>query len=93
MKTQGARFTLGQVVLTPAAIAALSRAATNAATLLDRHVSGDWGNVPPEDAKENEFSLEHGFRIMSSYAVGSETVWVLTQATRAYTTLLTPQEY
>jgi hypothetical protein len=25
---------------------------------LTRHVSGDWGEVPPEDIKENELSLQ-----------------------------------
>jgi hypothetical protein len=92
MKTKTALFPLGKVVATPGALESLERTGTSPSSLLDRHVAGDWGNVPPEDAKENEFSLEHRFRIMSSYAVGSETVWVLTEANRTYTTLLTPRE-
>jgi len=34
---------------------------------LSRHVTGDWGEIPEEDRKENQFSLEKGFRLMSSY--------------------------
>ena len=26
-----------------------------------RHQCGDWGDVPPEDARENEFSVLNGF--------------------------------
>jgi hypothetical protein len=86
-------FELGRIVATPDALNLLTITGTNPIELLDRHVGGDWGTVPPEDAKENEFSLKHGFRIMSSYAVGSETIWILTEANRAHTTLLTPHDY
>ena len=43
---------------------------------------------------ENEFSLEHGFRILSSYATAAgEKLWVITEADRSATTLLLPEEY
>ncbi len=62
--------------------------------LLERHQSGDWGDVPPEDARENDFSVRHGFRIVSSYRVaGEERLWVITEADRSATTLLLPSEY
>ncbi len=44
---------LGAVVDTPGALALLSSTRTNPADLLERHASGDWGEVPPEDALEN----------------------------------------
>jgi hypothetical protein len=34
---------------------------------LSRHVTGDWGEIPEEEKKENQFGLEKGFRLMSSY--------------------------
>lgn len=43
-------FPLGQIVATPGVLKLLDRAAVNAAELIQRHQSGDWGNVPPEDA-------------------------------------------
>jgi hypothetical protein len=61
--------------------------------LLERHRSGDWGDVPPEDARENEFSLRHGFRIVSSYRVAGERLWIITERDRSVTTLLLPSEY
>jgi hypothetical protein len=61
---------------------------------LSRHVTGDRGDIPEEDRKENQFSLEKGFRLMSSYLTGAnEVVWVITESSRSRTTLLLPSEY
>jgi hypothetical protein len=87
-------FTLGQVVATPGALAAFEKAGQQPGEFLARHVSGDWGEVPPEDIKENEFSLRHGFRLSSAYTLKSGTkIWVITEADRSSTCLLLPQEY
>ncbi len=64
------RFPLGRVVATPAALSLLGENALEASGILDRHASGDWGDVPPEDARENELSVREGYRIISSYTVG-----------------------
>jgi hypothetical protein len=73
-------FDLGQLVATPGALAAL------AMDFLSRHVTGDWGEIPEEDKKENQFSLEKGFRLMSSYRTSAgEVVWVITEANRSHT--------
>ena len=61
-------FTLGQVVATPGALAALEKAGQQPGDFLSRHVSCDWGEVPPGDIKENEFSLRHGFRLLEAIA-------------------------
>ena len=90
-----ALFPLGRIVATPGALSLLAATATTPAELLDRHVSADWGEVPPEDARENERSLKYGFRIVSSYSVGGsgERVWIITEADRSSTCLLLPTEY
>lgn len=92
---RAALFPLGRIVATPGALSLLAATATNPAELLDRHVVGDWGEVPPEDARENERSLKYGFRIVSSYSVGvpGERVWIITEADRSSTCLLLPTEY
>ena len=88
-----ALFSLGKVVGTPGALAALEKAGQAAAEFLARHVSGDWGEVPPEDAKENELSLKEGFRLMSVYSLLDGTkLWVITEADRSASTLLLPDE-
>jgi hypothetical protein len=87
-------FELGQLVATPGALAALEKSGQNAMEFLSRHVTGDWGEIPEEDKKENQFSLEKGFRLMSSYrTTAGDRVWVITEGTRSHTTLLLPDEY
>ena len=86
-------FPLGRVVMTRGALNALVVAGQDPAELLDRHRSGDWGDVPPEDAAENRRSLRHGWRIMSSYPVGDGQVWIITEADRSSTCFPLPDEY
>lgn len=86
-------FDLGLVVATPGVLELLDRYAFNAATLLMRHQQGDWGNVPPDDAQLNQEAIRYGSRILSSYLVGDEVVWIITEADRSATTLLLPSEY
>ena len=88
------RFPLGRVGATPGALRALEEAKQLPAEFLDRHVNGDWGDVPAEDKQENEFSIEHGFRILSSYTTkAGERLWIITEADRSATTILLPEEY
>lgn len=87
-------FPLGQIVATPGALEALEHAAINTMDLIQRHQSGDWGNVPPDDAEENLRSVENGWRILSSYPISEDqNLWIITEADRSVTTLLLPEEY
>jgi len=86
-------FPLGQTVATPGALEVLTATGTSPTELLTRHQRGDWGDVPPEDAEENELSVREGFRILSSYKVGDDKLWVITEADRSVTTILKPGEY
>jgi hypothetical protein len=92
-----ALFDLGAVVATPGAVALLEAAGGSPAALLDRHRSGDWGEVPPEDARENARSLKYSWRVLSSYPVGAaelgEKVWIITEADRSSTCILLPEDY
>ena len=87
-------FPLGQIVATPGALAALERAKQTATCFLARHATGDWGELEPTDIAENEYSMAHGFRLLSSYQTGAgEKLWIITEADRSVTTLLLPDEY
>jgi hypothetical protein len=87
-------FRLGQVVATPGALAALQEAGQDPLTLLPRHQSGDWGEVPAEDKQENDFSVQQGFRILSAYTLSTGVkLWLITEADRSATTFLLPAEY
>ena len=60
-----ALFPLGRLVATPGALQVLGSPA-EAGALLARHRSGDWGDVCAADQRENDYSVEHGFRILSA---------------------------
>ena len=82
-------FELGQIVATPGALwprlirqdnsrASSSRAMSIASDLSD------------EDRKENDYSLEHGFRLLSAYRThAGDKLWIISESD----TLLLPEEY
>ncbi len=86
-------FPLGRVVATPGALNALAMAGQDPAELLERHQGGDWGEVPPEDARENYRSVANDWRVLSSYTAGPARIWIITEADRSSTCLLLPHEY
>jgi hypothetical protein len=89
-----AKFELGKVVATPAALSALETAKQSSLELLRRHARGDWGEVCAEDAQENNVSVDHGLRILSAYTLSTGVkVWVITEADRSSTCILLPEEY
>ncbi|MDN7586624.1 hypothetical protein [Burkholderia seminalis] len=87
------RFRLGQIVATRGVLKHLEHHGIQADPYLRRHVMGNWGDVPPEDAAANERAVEHGARILSSYEIVGKRVWLITEADRSVTTLLFPEEY
>jgi hypothetical protein len=87
-------FSLGQLVATPGALAALEKAGQGSMEFLSRHVQGDWGDLCEEDRRENQFSLDRGFRLLSSYRTDADVkLYVITEADRSVTTILLPEEY
>ena len=87
-------FARGRIVMTLGAAAAFAATGERPFLFLARHQQGDWGDVNPEDATENDFSVAHGFRILSAYALKDGTrIWILTEADRSATTILLPDEY
>jgi hypothetical protein len=87
-------FELGQIVATPGALAAIKKAGQQPGEFLTRHINRDWGDLDEEDRKENEYSLEHGFRLLSAYKTNAgDRLWIITEADRSVTTLLLPEEY
>ena len=63
-----------------------------AALLLARHACGDWGDLDTYDSAANETALKVGARILSAFNL-SERIWIITEADRASTTILLPDEY
>lgn len=86
-----AKFRLGQVVITPGANAVLAREDILAA--LNRHITGDWGDMPDGDKELNDVALYSGDRLMSSYKSGDIKFYIITEYDRSSTTILLPDEY
>ncbi len=87
-------FNLGQLLVTPGALAMIEAHAIDAWALIQRHQSGDWGNLVPHDWEENQAALVKGRRLFSSYQLTTDIkLWIITEANRAVTTLLLPEEY
>lgn len=97
---------LGAVVATPQAMQLLEHHAgrhgldahTVLLHLVTRHATHDWGTVDADDARANTRALVDGGRIMSTYMLDDQPIWVITDAERddgcrQSTTLLTPGEY
>jgi hypothetical protein len=83
-----------QTCSTPGAIAAMADSMQEPAEFLTRHFSRDWGDVDADDWKENNWSLENGCRLLSSYRTNAgERLWIITEADRSVTTILLPEEY
>jgi hypothetical protein len=85
-------FPLGNVVITPNALGQLTPADIQLG--LQRHQSGDWGEMGEEDRLQNETALRTGLRLLSVYrAASGVTFWIITEADRSATTLLMPDDY
>jgi len=92
--TTSTGFALGNMYITPGAIEALARANQSAQEFLERHQRGDFGELDEHDRHENEFSINHGFRILSAYRTAKDMrLWIITEADRSSTTILLPEEY
>ncbi len=73
------KFSPGQIVATPAALAAMEEHQCQPLSLLARHLAGDWGLVPVEDAQLNDQAVKTGGRLLSSYLIGPEVrIWLIT---------------
>lgn len=91
-------FSTGQVVMTPGAGALLKAQSLQPLDFLFRHEQGDWGDLAYEDKAANADALRSGARLLSAYKVGTDRLWIITDAAdddgkRASTCLLLPEEY
>jgi hypothetical protein len=93
-----AKFQLGRVVGTPAALEAIRDSGEGVWAFLARHLAGDWGLVCQEDRRRNDEAVKDGSRLLSAYQTARGVrIWVVTEAAdgrgkRASTCLLLPEE-
>ena len=90
----GTKFSPGQIVATPAALEAFRASGQSPLDFLQRHLTGDWGELDENDVRENELSVEQQWRILSAYTLSTGVkFWIITEADRSVTTFLLPGEY
>ena len=89
--TKSVTFPLGRLVMTTNAARILTPRQMYEA--LRRHAGGDWGDLCPEDAAQNEYALRHGGRLFSAYGKGEREFWIITECDRSATTILMPEDY
>lgn len=88
------KFSPGSVVATPGVLDAFRASGDDPLAYLVRHTAGDWGELDEHDRKENELSLEQGWRLLSAYTLSNGVrFWIITEADRSSTTFLLPDEY
>ena len=92
------RFALGQLVLTAGVNEAVASGQLRPLDFLRRHAQGDWGDLDPEDKAMNDAAVASGDdRIFSAYKItgvpGENKIWIITERSRSYTTILYPHEY
>lgn len=96
-----AKFEPGQIVATRSIAERMENDrefAAAAGEALARHLSGDWGELDPEDVAANDDALKTGARLLSAYRIQGDKIWIITEAedekgVRIATTLLYPSEY
>ena len=100
MATKLMQFSLGKIVATPGALAALEANEQNPLEFISKHASCNWGDaLCDEDKAMNDMAVKDGSRIMSSYYLRDKTkLWIITESmdsdgNRLATTLLLPEEY
>jgi len=63
----------------------------------ERYVKRDWGDLDPQDAKQNDDAVISGEdRILAAYIHPSHPewkIWIITEWDRSVTTILFPSEY
>lgn len=65
---------------------------------IKRHLNCDWGDMDQEDKESNDLGLnkECPDRLFSSYIFNNnehDKIWIITEYSREYTTILFPSEY
>jgi len=95
-------FETGPVVMTMGIremVLSGAEAADAIQSCLDRHCSGDWGDLCDDDKAMNDESLEAEKsgewcdRLFSSYETDFGKIYIITECDRSVTTILTPEEY
>ena len=92
LNNEQAKFPYGRLVRTPQVCEVVPLGETVEA--LNRHLTGDWGELDEESRAANDVSLREGFGLLSTYRTKAGVeFWVISEADRSVTTVLLPSDY
>jgi hypothetical protein len=97
--TDTAKFSLGKVVGTPGALAAIDKTGEGVMAYIARHQRMEQGELDDEDYGANAQALVDGSRIFSAFKLKEGTkIWIITEAVgdddkRESTCVLLPEDY
>jgi hypothetical protein len=87
-------FDAGHVVRTFGALMAMVSAQASEWSVLERHMSGDFGDIDAVRRRRNEEAIAHTGCVMSIYSLrGAVNLWVVTEREQRMTTLLLADEF
>lgn len=87
-------FALGELRITRKASDVLRLSGQDVVFFLEKHVGHDWGELDAEDWRFMDEMAERGGRLMSVYhTLKGAKIYIITEANRSATTILTPEEY
>ena len=95
-------FETGELMMTSgiASIASNERGMGTVLKCLERHCSGDWGDMSDDDKELNQLSLDEEKErgrtcesLFSMYETDFGCIYIITECDRSATTILLPEEY
>lgn len=86
-------FSLGQIVVTRNCLNYAQEHGVNLTELVERHVSGDGGNLCKADQQLNDLAIKTDGRVFSSYTINKTKFYVITEWDRSYTTVMLTEDY
>ena len=89
-------FTLGEIVVTRGIYEKMNcdtLFALEVYKCILKYRKQDWGDTCLEDKIENSNALKNGYRIFAVYNINENTIFIITEADRQYTTIMFNHEY
>nr|WP_012196440.1 MULTISPECIES: hypothetical protein [Pseudomonadota]ACO89463.1 hypothetical protein [Cloning vector pPSX]QFX79167.1 hypothetical protein pAN70-1000016 [Alcaligenes faecalis]BAD24122.1 hypothetical protein [Escherichia coli]BAF93155.1 hypothetical protein [Salmonella enterica subsp. enterica serovar Dublin]FAA00047.1 TPA: hypothetical protein [Escherichia coli] len=93
VKAMKRKFRLGQMLATIGVLELCKHKHIDLGPLIDRHVSGDWGDVDDAQREANEEAVKECGTIVSVYHPHGVRVLIVTDGDRSHTVAMLPHEY
>ncbi|RMP46212.1 hypothetical protein ALQ26_04210, partial [Pseudomonas amygdali pv. lachrymans] len=95
-RSQDASFEMGRVMVTHSVQSLLQNSSLDVMQYLQRHATGDWGEISNDDWDSNQHALKADGRLFSGYDIDAEDetrLWIITESDRSVTTVMLPSDY